>query len=33
VELASQITVPASSLAREDAAEAAQQVIEAVVVV
>ena len=33
VELASQIKVPASSLAKEDAAEAAQQVIEAAVVV
>jgi len=33
VELASEITVPASSLAREDAAEAAQQVIEAASVV
>jgi len=33
VELASQITVPASNLAREDAAEAAQQVIEVAVVV
>jgi len=33
VELASQIEVPASNLAREDAAEAAQQVIEVVAVV
>jgi len=33
VELASQIEVPASSIAREDVAEAAQQVIEAASVV